>query len=100
MGVWIGCVMAVPSLTYLRCPAREAGCGKGEPRDRAGKRFPAVGRPMTMRTYRMLATSAVALLLTGCVVAQPVVVRRPPPPPPLRVEIAPVAPSPAHVWIA
>jgi len=65
----------------------------------SGKRFPRSPRPIAMTTYRMLATSAVALLMAGCVVAQPVVVRRPPPPPPVRVEIAPVAPTPAHVWI-
>jgi hypothetical protein len=65
-----------------------------------GKRFLRSLRPIAMNAYRMLATSAVALLLAGCVVAQPVVVRRPPPPPPVRVEIAPVAPTPAHVWIA
>ncbi|HTI53742.1 MAG TPA: YXWGXW repeat-containing protein, partial [Verrucomicrobiae bacterium] len=53
-----------------------------------------------MNAHRLLAVSAVALLMTGCVVARPVVVRRPPPPPPVRVEIAPVAPTPAHVWIA
>jgi hypothetical protein len=48
---------------------------------------------------RALSTSAVALALAGCVVAQPVVVRTPPPPPPLRVEVVPVAPTPAHVWV-
>ena len=53
-----------------------------------------------MKISRMLAASAVALLMTGCVVARPVVVRRPPPAPPVRVEVAPVAPSPAHVWIS
>lgn len=53
-----------------------------------------------MRAHRLLTVSAVALLMAGCVVARPVVVRRPPPSPPVRVEIAPVAPSPAHVWIA
>ena len=73
--------------------------GGKEPRDGPGKRFPGSPRPIAMTTYRMLATSAVALLMAGCVVAQPVVVRRPPPPPPVRVEIAPVAPTPAHVWI-
>ena len=52
-----------------------------------------------MTTYRLLAVSLIALLMAGCVVARPVVVRRPPPPPPVRVEIAPVAPTPAHVWI-
>ena len=48
---------------------------------------------------RALPISVIALVLAGCVVAQPVVVRRPPPPPPVRVEIAPVAPTPAHVWL-
>jgi hypothetical protein len=53
-----------------------------------------------MKTRRILAFSAIALLMAGCVVARPVVVRRPPPLPPVRAEIAPVAPTPAHVWIA
>jgi hypothetical protein len=50
--------------------------------------------------YRALPGTVVALALAGCVVAQPVVVKSPPPSPPLRVEIAPVAPSAAHVWVA
>jgi hypothetical protein len=41
----------------------------------------------------------IALALAGCV-AQPVVVKRPPPRPPARAEIAPLPPTPAHVWIA
>jgi len=53
-----------------------------------------------MKISRILAASTVALLMTGCVVARPVVVRRTPPAPPVRVEVAPVAPSPAHVWIS
>jgi hypothetical protein len=48
---------------------------------------------------RGLVVPAIALVLAGCVVAQPVVVRRPPPSPPIRTEIAPVAPTPAHVWV-
>jgi hypothetical protein len=46
-----------------------------------------------------LATIAAALVLAGCAVAQPGVVKRPPPPPAKRVEIAPVAPTRAHVWL-
>ena len=42
---------------------------------------------------------AVTLALGGCVAATPVVVKRPPPPPPTRAEIAPVAPTRAHVWV-
>jgi hypothetical protein len=42
---------------------------------------------------------AAALLLTGCVVAEPVVVRTPPPPPPPQVEVVPGAPGPAYVWV-
>jgi len=48
---------------------------------------------------RAAPAAAIALLLAGCVAATPVVVKRPPPPPPPRGEIAPVAPSPAHVWV-
>lgn len=48
---------------------------------------------------RRLATAAVALALAGCAAAQPGVVKRPPPLPPKRVEIAPVAPTRAHVWV-
>ena len=52
------------------------------------------------RSWRwVLPAVVVGLLVGGCVAAQPVVVKRPPPPPPLRVEIAPVAPSRAHVWV-
>jgi len=39
------------------------------------------------------------LLLTGCIVAEPVVVRTPPQPPPPQVEVVPVQPGPAHVWV-
>lgn len=56
-------------------------------------------RPKRASWGRALAASAVALALAGCVVARPVVVRRPPPPPPIRAEIAPVAPTGAHVWL-
>jgi hypothetical protein len=48
---------------------------------------------------RALPGAVIALVLAGCVAAQPGVVRRPPPAPPLRAEIAPVAPTPAHVWV-
>lgn len=40
----------------------------------------------------------VGLMLTGCVVAEPVVVG-PPPPPPARVEVVPAQPGPAYVWV-
>ena len=40
-----------------------------------------------------------ALLLAGCAATQPGVVKRPPPQPPRRAEIAPVAPTRAHVWV-
>jgi len=43
---------------------------------------------------------AAAILLTGCVVAEPVVVRTPPPLPPPQVEVVPGAPGPAYVWVA
>ena len=46
-----------------------------------------------------LPASVIALALAGCV-AQPVVLKRPPPRPPARAEIAPLPPTPAHVWIA
>lgn len=49
--------------------------------------------------HGVLSASVVALALAGCV-AQPVVVKRPPPRPPARAEIAPLPPTPAHVWIA
>jgi len=49
---------------------------------------------------RMVPALVMALSLAGCVVAQPVVVKTPPPPPPLRAEIVPLAPTPAHVWVA
>jgi len=48
---------------------------------------------------RRLAAAAVALALAGCAAAQPGVVKRPPALPPKRVEIAPVAPTRAHVWV-
>ena len=40
------------------------------------------------------------LLLTGCIVREPVVVRTPPPPPPPRAEVVVPQPGPAYVWIA
>jgi hypothetical protein len=55
--------------------------------------------PASASWRRAVPACAIALALAGCVVAQPVVVRRPPPPPPIRAEIAPVAPTRAHVWI-
>ncbi len=58
---------------------------------------PALARPSWQRA---LPAAVVALALAGCVVARPVVVKSPPPSPPLRVEIMPVAPSVAHVWVA
>jgi hypothetical protein len=52
------------------------------------------------RSWRgRLATGLVVLALAGCAVAQPGFVKRPPPVPPRRAEIAPVAPSRAHVWV-
>ena len=44
----------------------------------------------------------VGLVLSGCVVAgppEPVVTSAPPPPPPVQVEVIPVAPGPAYVWV-
>jgi WXXGXW repeat (2 copies) len=49
--------------------------------------------------WRRLAPVAAALVLAGCAAARPGVVKRPPPLPAKRVEIAPVAPSRAHVWV-
>ena len=40
------------------------------------------------------------LLLTGCIVREPVLVRAPPPPPPPRAEVIVPQPGPAYVWIA
>jgi hypothetical protein len=48
---------------------------------------------------RPIAAALVALILAGCTAAQPGVVKRPPAPPPRRAEIAPVAPTTAHVWV-
>jgi hypothetical protein len=48
---------------------------------------------------RPIAAALVALILAGCTAAQPGVVKSPPAPPPRRAEIAPVAPTPAHVWV-
>ena len=45
------------------------------------------------------AATLVALLLAGCAATQPGLVKRPPPQPPRRAEIAPVAPTRAHVWV-
>jgi len=58
------------------------------------------GAGIRRRSWRAaLPAFVIALVLTGCV-AQPVVVKRPPPRPPARAEIAPLPPTPAHVWIA
>jgi hypothetical protein len=54
---------------------------------------------MTERAIRRSLVAGALLLLTGCIVEQPAVVQRAPPPPPPPVEVVPVAPGPAYVWV-
>src|SRR6266849_3055025 len=71
---------------------------RAETDDRAVPPFP--GPPMSCHSLRGVVMGlAAALLLTGCVVAEPVVVRTPPPPPPPQVEVVPGAPGPAYAWV-
>ena len=52
-----------------------------------------------MTRISRIVCAALLLLATGCVVREHVVVRTPPVPPPSQVEIVPVRPGPAHVWV-
>ena len=58
---------------------------------------------MTVRALRSgVMALIVGVVVSGCVVAEPtgpVVATPPPAPPPAQVEIVPVAPGPAYVWV-